>query len=971
MFPSPRIMPAAPLHSKASFAPVRHFLGWDRPLLAGVVEYLAGAWSGGVLDLSDRLIVVPTRQSGRRLREALAERAAERGAAVFPPQVLTPEAFLTVLRPEGPPVATAAEALLTWAAVLGAVRLEDFPSLFPQAPPRAGVEWALRVAEAWQAVRQTLGEGGVSMAAAAARLAAAEHPEAARWADLARLETLYFDRLAAAGREDAQVARGQAAAAPVLPSGVARIDFAAVPDPLEIAVLAACRLGEAGVPVAVLVTAPSGREASFDEWGRPEPGVWTEARDLPLPPDWCHLVAGPSEQAETVRALVAGHADPAATLGLGVADPEVAAALVVPGGPGAERPDPGRLVCYRPEGLPLGGHELWHVLAGAAALLREETFRALGQWLRFPPVAGLLRQRAGLPEAVSQAALLKAWDAYAAAHLPQSLADGRAFVDAVVNPLAAAAAAVLAEFSTQPLERAVAGLLAALYGRRKFPQATSEGSAFRAFARELSECLRQTGAAAAMAGLKATPAERLAFVLDQLRRVRLETGERPEAAVDVNGWLELAWEDAPHLVLAGLNDGLVPDVIVGDPYLPESLRGRLGLRRSNATRFARDAHLLHALVCSRLAAGGRVDVVLGQHSAAGEVLRPSRLLFLRPDDELSARAAALFGEDCLPAAAPLPARRLAWRLRAPAPRPLEKLSVTAFREYLSCPFRFYLRHVLRMETVDPEPRELDAMGFGSLCHAALKALAAEPGLRRCTEEPVIADFLRAEVRRVLRESHGPRLTVPLRVQLASAEKRLAALAGWQAQSVREGWETVATELPFADLLGAPWMLGGLEIRGRIDRVDRRGADCRIIDYKTSDAPRPVAESHLGKKLSASGLAAERPAWQLHVNAAGHSFAWRDLQLPLYALAARQANSALPEVGYFHLAKAAEDCRYEAWTGLDAAVLDAAEACALGVAEAIHGQVFWPPREAGRFDDFARMLSGDAAAAVDPSLLPHP
>ena len=51
----------------------RHFLSWERPLLSQAVAHLASGWDGkGPLDLSRLLVIVPTRQSGRRLREALA-----------------------------------------------------------------------------------------------------------------------------------------------------------------------------------------------------------------------------------------------------------------------------------------------------------------------------------------------------------------------------------------------------------------------------------------------------------------------------------------------------------------------------------------------------------------------------------------------------------------------------------------------------------------------------------------------------------------------------------------------------------------------------------------------------------------------------------------------------------------------------------------------------------------------------------
>jgi predicted signal transduction protein with EAL and GGDEF domain len=59
----------------------RHFLPWATPLLPQAVAWLAREWSGaGPLNLSSWLVVVPTRQAGRRLREALAKLAARKGS---------------------------------------------------------------------------------------------------------------------------------------------------------------------------------------------------------------------------------------------------------------------------------------------------------------------------------------------------------------------------------------------------------------------------------------------------------------------------------------------------------------------------------------------------------------------------------------------------------------------------------------------------------------------------------------------------------------------------------------------------------------------------------------------------------------------------------------------------------------------------------------------------------------------------
>ena len=50
----------------------------------------------------------------------------------------------------------------------------------------------------------------------------------------------------------------------------------------------------------------------------------------------------------------------------------------------------------------------------------------------------------------------------------------------------------------------------------------------------------------------------------------------------------------------------------------------------------------------------------------------------------------------------------------------KKMSVTQFIDYLRCPFRFYLKHVLRMEPFDAARDEMDARGFGSLIHDSIE-----------------------------------------------------------------------------------------------------------------------------------------------------------------------------------------------------------------------------------------------------------
>ncbi|WP_218281185.1 hypothetical protein [Verrucomicrobium spinosum] len=63
------------------------FWGWDSPVLHKAVAELSCGWTSGALDLSDTLIIVPTAETVRRLREALAVEAGARDSVVTAPHL--------------------------------------------------------------------------------------------------------------------------------------------------------------------------------------------------------------------------------------------------------------------------------------------------------------------------------------------------------------------------------------------------------------------------------------------------------------------------------------------------------------------------------------------------------------------------------------------------------------------------------------------------------------------------------------------------------------------------------------------------------------------------------------------------------------------------------------------------------------------------------------------------------------------
>ena len=69
-------------------------LDWERALLAEVTHRLCALSSAQWIDLSDRIVLVPTVQAGRRLRDELAIYAGKLGGGLLPPRIMTPDTLI-------------------------------------------------------------------------------------------------------------------------------------------------------------------------------------------------------------------------------------------------------------------------------------------------------------------------------------------------------------------------------------------------------------------------------------------------------------------------------------------------------------------------------------------------------------------------------------------------------------------------------------------------------------------------------------------------------------------------------------------------------------------------------------------------------------------------------------------------------------------------------------------------------------
>ena len=183
------------------------------------------------------------------------------------------------------------------------------------------------------------------------------------------------------------------------------------------------------------------------------------------------------------------------------------------------------------------------------------------------------------------------------------------------------------------------------------------------------------------------------------------------------------------------------------------------------------------------------------------------------------------------------------------------LSPTALETYASCPYRYYLRHVLRIGAVT-EPGTALAMSpldRGSMVHRILERWIQTA----LADDREWADFLQDNERleaiaesEFEREQNGGLSGLPATWSIVQAEIRadLRELVRIERQRAANGYRPRAAELAIEDV---PIRVGDgttLRFRGQIDRVDEGPDGLIAVDYKTGRASREASEYRSGAAL---------------------------------------------------------------------------------------------------------------------------
>jgi len=869
-------------------------------------ELVLQAGDGEQIDLSGHLVVLPTSRGRWRLESLLLDRAATDGRRLVPGEILTPGSLLDRLIVPQRSMASGMASSLAWLESVRGLDASDRLAL-------VGYEDDLSLAET-HALAQRLAR--VCRELAAAHLQPGEVPvrsdaagvlcDPQRWTVIDGVHADMLGRLDAMQLDDRDASQGKAIDQGRLHlHGIERITLVAAELPGRIRRFLE-RVSQSGVIVTNVV---HGDETAlgdvFLDNGTIDVDAWAEQ---PIDVDNDAIVSVPhvDDQIAAVFEFLGS---------LGPVDADQAR-IVVPDEellpPLAAAAIAEKIPLEHFEGPPITATRTGQLLTLFGLVVERGTASTLGDFIRHPDIV-LWLQDQGVATPVAT------WDAVWSRHVPGHIEDLPGIVDtddakALVKPILKLTRRLEGERSASQWAAVLMDVLTEVLQPAAFADAVTmedHDQSLEVAHRFLTELHELPSDATDLAAVDA-----ILLLRAQLDSSTSQPRER-SGGVEVLGWLDAHLDDAPHLVLTGLNEGTLPTSSSVDAWLPDASRHVLGLT-CRSRRIARDAFLFDAILKS----GRDVRLVSARRANNGEPLAPSSLLLRLLGQPLAERVLHLMGKTKQAAKhhPPTLADRRARVDRAsefeanpmPAGAPhITSMSVTSFRDYLKDPYLFMLKRDSRIKANEVETRhELDAMGFGTLVHDALEQWGREELSRSSptTDVVTITKDMHAALKTFVAERFGAHAMPGVRLQAAMARHRLTALARVQADRANLGWRIHQVEQSF----GPKKYLGfdfesvifpdktGLRLNGRIDRVDiHEDHGYQALDYKT-------------------GRTAEGPD-AAHGNEAS---GWSDLQLPLYRVLLRSIDIDVPAngLGYILVPPDAFKCRIDIakWTESDLA-----------------------------------------------------
>ncbi|MDR3183231.1 MAG: PD-(D/E)XK nuclease family protein [Planctomycetaceae bacterium] len=906
----------------------RIFLAWDKLPLEAVSEFFVNQFTeNGCLDMRRAVLVLPGKRAADRLEEVFAEKAETLpDTAWYPPKFVSvddlPEQFYEAKKEFASPLVQ----ILVWIQALDQIENEhpdELRVLLAKRPNSGSIEARLTFGKMFNTLHTELASDLQNFSLVAKLCDKLNLPsEKKRWEALWRLEEKYLAILDAKQIWDKQAARLYAVEHPEEFNAFYRKHKE---NKTQFFLVGCTDLNSeqkqilyhfADIVTAV-VFAPFELENAFDEYGCLKPEAWQPDKfAVPLDKHQIFFADKPEEQADVLVQMIAPQLNtPVQNIVVSSPDDGDLPAIqgkfetagipirYVPGKPVQQTPIYRFLECWAAYKKLQGTSPLY---AAFAALVRHP---AVDSWLK-------------------EANLLKRLDLCYNEHLPLTVSDIPAS-DKVYPVIQRLNTLLAADNTADSIERVLQTL---------FPK-DKQTSQYKTVVQKLQDV---QNAIKKVEDFSDTDV--LQLLLFQLAGVRIAP-PADHSAVEIIGWLDTALDDAQAVIITGFNDGKIPDSKTADMFLPDKVRQLLHIE-DNRKRYARDAYNLSVILASR--PQSNVRVLACKHGAAGDPLLPSRLMFAADDKTTLQRVKRFFCEETKGKEK----ESIAADCGSGEKRPKQKipllaeaidifldkksLSITDFKKYIECPYRFYLQKILYLSALDDSGEEMEAATFGSLVHYVLDDFGKNENIKDRVDVDKVREYLLQKLDERADVLFGKTPRVSVAIQIERAAYRLKAFAEKQVEWRKQGYVIQFTEREFNDAAlelptGEP-----MKLKARIDRIDRheKTGEWVVFDYKTGSSE-PEEAHRKGKKEKK----------------------WIDLQLPLYDYVLRNVKdgefTGKIRLGYFLLPKDVDK------TGIilakwEPAELDEAVEKAKEVARNIRECNFAMAEKPPLYDDFAEI-----------------
>ena len=154
----------------------------------------------------------------------------------------------------------------------------------------------------------------------------------------------------------------------------------------------------------------------------------------------------------------------------------------------------------------------------------------------------------------------------------------------------------------------------------------------------------------------------------------------------------------------------------------------------------------------------------------------------------------------------------------------QSISISGYNTLVACPYQYYARHILKLNELDEVQEAIEKRDYGERVHGILQRFHEQYPL---VMQGDLAE-MEAALQHISEEEFADLLAHDFTAQawLARWVQSLPAYLDWQIKRESEGWRYAESEQAF------DWPLEGIRLRGRIDRLDVRGDEKLVLDYKT-------------------------------------------------------------------------------------------------------------------------------------------